>query len=582
MAEPSNTEKPLVFAEQRQKWEKWLIERKEAETLQEPLLIFVDDEEDQRAQRYYEMRQRKHPGRNILLFEKADEAIEFLKFSAEKKLNIASVITDFDNGTASDADGNQVLEQAIEYEKAMGDERPPVVKLLISSITRYLSKTITEFNSHLPPEDKKRFAFISKDSPYHIAAAPPPAEQIEAEKDTKLIPDLIYSMRVIDIVLDKFRKAATPYQGRTYSPNSNREKSNLIWEIFREGLLGEVVNQAKTFASNVWQAGIDILAGNFTSVAKLFQDPFYNKNKKTIGEVYEPVISAMERTQSRIQDMLKIWALIKYFDNTLDQGKSKSSNPHADEPEEAITIRILGAFFLDEFKRIQWELKECSGLIDTFGFSEVADVIRKTYLFPQSTQCIQEVSKVTHNLKNPFSSVGKRVGEMVTTVENFLCSEHPNMLSSTPGEGEHRLTHQMLRDMIAKYLEPEGGSNQSPHFYYYPATKTSDTDVTRDRTSNTPGAKAPVRETIIIPFTDEEIAQAPNKMPVAGIASKILGRFKTCVDIDQFNYNRLDPQETDPSQNMAKLAGLLVVNLKMLREEANKRDLPTSGANKAH
>ena len=237
MSDPTNTANP--FIEQRKKWEVWLTERQAAKTLHEPLLVFVDDEEDQRTMRYYEMRQRKHPGRNILLFERADEAVEFLKFATHEGLNIASVITDFDNGKASTTDGNQVLEQAIEYEKR---QIPEVVKLLISSIPRQLSEKIIEFNSRLKRGDPKRADFLSKDDPHHIAEAVPSAPQQEPEKDAKLIPDLIYSLRVIDIVLNKFEKALEPY-------------ANLSSE----------------------------------------------KGGKTIGELYAPLTDTMERTERRIK-----------------------------------------------------------------------------------------------------------------------------------------------------------------------------------------------------------------------------------------------------------------------------------------
>jgi hypothetical protein len=519
MSDPTNTANP--FTEQRKKWEVWLTERQAAKTLHEPLLVFVDDEEDQRTMRYYEMRQRKHPGRNILLFERADEAVEFLKFAIHKGLNIASVITDFDNGKASTTDGNQVLEQAIKYENRQNQE---VVKLLISSIPRQLSENVIKFNSKLAARDPRRVEFLSKDDPHHIAGAAPTSPQQEPEKDAKLIPDLIYSMRVIDIVLNKFEKALEPYARIALEKLPTPESEDY--------------------------AGI----------------PLENEGKK-IGEIYAPLTSVMQRTQTRVKDMLKIWALIKHYEFEAVSKGTPSPNPDSQEPEEPINIRILGAFFMDEFKRIQFEFAQCANQIRVLDFPEIVHVIKQNHPSPESNECRQEISKATHNLKQPLNAISGRVVAMARTLEDFLNSEHPNMLSSIPKEGEHRFTHQRLLDMVADYVEPRREAEQHLLFYYYPATHTAEKDVTRDRTTNTPGVKAPTRETIIIPFTEEERAQIPNKYPISGISTNILGRFLTCITLDMGIYNMLTTQSKNPDACMKELAQGLRNALEQIRQE---------------
>ena len=268
--------------------------------------------------------------------------------------------------------------------------------------------------------------------------------------------------------------------------------------------------------------------------------------------------------------MLKIWALIKHYEHDAINKGILSPNPDSQEPEEPINIRILGAFFMDEFKRIQWEYGQCAKQIGIIDFPEIVQVIQQSHPSPESDECRQEISKATHNLKQPLNAITGRVFEMAKTLEEFLSTEHTNMLSSTPREGEHRFTHEKLCDMVANYAAPAGENPQHLLFYYYPATHTKEKDVTRDRTHNTPGTKAPTRETIIIPSTADEIAKAHNNQPISGIAANILGRFLTCIERDRTNYYSLSDAGKNPDMNMKELSASLMINLKLIREEPER------------
>ncbi len=337
------------FTEKRAKWERWLSERQEAGNAGEPLLVFVDDEKYQRDMRYYEMRLQKHPGRNILLFENADEGIEFIKFATEKNLHLGAVVSDFDNGAVSDTRGSKVLEAAIEYgEKIYGsfafqldrlkdrisstykedekatayaamasllpnqstagnplddknfveslqekyanqpdpfatflaeaanniddtrhpfkkEEQQKFVKLLISSTLRPISldhehnKPLAEFNATDEAQRQGEILTFEKNNHHilgHLLEVPKPERSLA--ENPKLIPDLIYTMNIVDAMLQKFKDEFKPYKSKIPPDQTGEEQ--------------------------------------------------------TIAEIYAPAIKMIKRSERRIEDMLKLWALVKEYE----------------------------------------------------------------------------------------------------------------------------------------------------------------------------------------------------------------------------------------------------------------------------
>lgn len=422
----------------------------------EPLLVFVDDEKYQRDMRYYEMRLQKHPGRNILLFENTEEAIEFVQFATEKQLYLGAVVLDFDNRPVSETRGSKVLEAAIEYGKTRNH---PVVKLLISSDGRPIGTnhplnkdfgTLTdsqkavrladiaanapleEFNNKdIASDQQKVKSFVKNDHEIidllsYVKPTPPENEKIE------LIPDLVYRMQVMDVLIDKFEKCLEPYKA-------------------------------------------------------------LKNGEQTLGEIYQPFLEVIAKAEERIEDMLKIWALIRHW----EEAKSRETgaaipNDGAQQPEEPINIRTFGQFCLNEFKQIQKEL----GIIgpDLLTFQKVREALT------DSSQADEEhARKVVHNLKSPFFTFSKLLEEAGVNITAFLKNKD-NALSENPEPNEHRFTHTDLLQMIASYRQ----NTDSLRFFYVDMRTSRDAIATRDRTPSTHGGKAPTRQTIEIPLTDYE------------------------------------------------------------------------------
>ena len=509
------------FEKQREKWERWLKERQKAKNAEEPLLVFVDDDEFQRNMRYYEMRLQKHPGRNILLFENAAEAVEFIRFASEKQLYLGAVVSDFDNYPVSTTKGSQVLEAAIEYGKTRNH---PVVKLLISSIPRPLSADDplnSDFDTLEDAEKKERLEDIEANKNLDAFNKTPEAQSqgivlthkkndkeieealleatIQSDKDAenhKLIPELIYSMNMIDALLNKFFAELEPYKSLSHSSDGTKPKA--------------------------------------------------------IAKLYKPLIKSIERSERSIEDMLKIWALVKDFEQTEVVrlgGAVSSPNEDADEPEDPLNVRILGNLFLDECKRIHANLQKHSH--QAFVFAEISSAIRANKHFgSDENERAKVASKVTHNLKGPILAIFKQVGQIAKKIENYI-DNPPTTLMREPEEGEYRFTHDALRRMAINYRL----GDSRPSFYYVPASSANnDNTATVDRTENTPGEKAPSRETIVCPMNE---AEKEGARVVKKIQKGLLDQLLRIIEADQKNRDKMTVTGQDIKASLGALMNIL-------------------------
>lgn len=502
---PSRKTKP----ETREKWERWLAKREKAGTRDEPLLIFPDDEEPQRAMRYHDARLQKYPGRNIMLFESTEEAMGFIHFCKEKQLSIGCVITDFDNGRVSAYTGNQVLETAIEYEKATGNS---VTKVLISSLDRALSPTIQEYNASPAAMANGKVRFINKHTNSSIVKAlkDVPRAISEENEHTDLIPDLIHNMRLIHTVLGTFRDAVNTCQ------------------------------------------------------EKLSEEAF-----KDITRTYEPVLTFIENTENRIEDLLKVWALIKNYEYRASYRSGLDSpNPDSQEPEEAINIRILGALFSDTLKGIRADLGELNRDIDFLNFPHVRDAFLNSDLLDPAIRST-EADHITHNLKNPIDTVVRQINDMAGTLREFTSGAKATIIRGTPGTGKHGFTHDKLRRMVEEYEYSEGDELR----FYYVAAKhspSSSSRTTTDRDADTPGAPAPKRYSIDIPRTKEQFAEAEKQWAESGrtigrIDPDILGCLKYCIHLDQVLCAKTIRAQQDPDASLGTIANQMINELDDLR-----------------
>lgn len=546
------------FTKQREKWERWLKERQSANNLDEPLLIFVDDEPFQRDMRYYEMRLQKHPGRNILLFENANETIEFIKFAGEKNLHLGAVVSDFDNRPVSDTRGSEVLMAAAEYGnkiyssfvfqldrlkerissnynendkasalavierliptdaknnklpgnrnlleslKAKYGDQPDIfgvflaeaknnldknhpfqrenqqklVKLLISSTRRPISsehehnKPLAEFNATAEAKRQGEILSFEKNNSgieKALLGVKPKYAEIENQE---LIPDLIFSMRIVDTMLHKFNREFAQYEHKTLP----------------------------------------------------LENPALDEALPTVGEMYAPAINCIKDCKSRIENMLKLWALIKDYElrqEQISQGEIHSNNPNADQPADPVNVKILGEFFLEEFKQIQKNFGNYGA--DLLSFSHVAEVLRAENKHLEENARERIVDTVTHNLKGPMLSITGQIRSMTKHVEEYLKNPPPPPMSEDEVD-VFRFTPQHLFKMIIEYMTVK--KEDKPKFRYTSVRSTG-------RTREMPGDFAPQRETLTIPQNEHE-AKDKGLIYADDMPEDFLGRFLNKISI---------------------------------------------------
>lgn len=217
------------FTKQREKWERWLQERQAAGTADEPLLVLVDDELGQLNTRYYTARMYGIPSRDVIIFESAAEAIEFIKFAKDKKLNLSGVITDFDNGHLSPENGNKVLEETLEFEDL-------TLRYLISSDPRDFSEKILFFNQ--AAADKVQFFEKTQDDEVERFFRTAAKKYNDVAKDQEeFIPILKQHLDIFSYYERLFQETFAPYQNDVVAGESKplKEKYKLSLESISEG-----------------------------------------------------------------------------------------------------------------------------------------------------------------------------------------------------------------------------------------------------------------------------------------------------------------------------------------------------------
>lgn len=560
MTAPTDT--PIKFPEKREKWEKWIAERIDAENLAEPLYVFVDDEPEQLSNRYYECRRQNIPGRNILLFRNAEESIEFINFAKEHNLYLAAVVADYDNGKVSTTTGTDIMQAVDVYHESWDHQ---MAKVVISSGDRTqqvnllnlkLENDVINSYAHEPdqsglPADlaKARVSFVHKDTLFDMHAQLPrtPTTQQEAntKESTTLIPDLIYGLEMVTALTERFRNVLKPYRDLKLNPE--------------------------------------------------------NPDSPKVKDVYDDTWKALKRGARRMEDMVKMWVMLKDYEFQLEAKNGFTvPNPDSEEPEEALNVRILGTFFLQELKTVQESLVACEQQCDLFRFSELREAMRNdktidvsAYKKPDNTwEMAREdfISHVAHNLQNPFGNIRTTLLELAGgskvdgVLPKFLKAAHSTVIWEPAMPGEHRFDHKDHLEMAHNYLETlstlKKGDIPPPIFYYSSASKSAprrgegEGRTTRDRTENTPGESAPKRKTINIPHNDEEREHIINqimenvKETAKPIKKSMIRRYIALVELDM----RLSQQVTsagmdNPQEQFTALANILLAETNKMRAD---------------
>jgi hypothetical protein len=153
--------------------------------------------------------------------------------------------------------------------------------------------------------------------------------------------------------------------------------------------------------------------------------------------------------------------------------------------------------------------------------------------------------------------MSKQIIVMVKTLEEYMANP-PQKLMTEPEEGEYRFTHLALKKMVGEYW---GGIPELQFFYLPIEGARTPNQSTKDRTSNTPGEKAPKRETIDILIGKHE----KSGMSSAGrIKDKLLKRLRDAIWQDEINCQKTTSAGKDDASSLAELMETL---RKQLEEE---------------
>lgn len=209
-------------------WQHWLEDRIRTGHGAEPLTILVDDEHPQLFNHYYLARMQGIPSRDLLLFDNAQEAIDFIEFAKKHQLTLAGLRTDYDNGEKSPRTGVEVLEALVDKATGRCAFGEMMLRYLISSDPR--EKEMAPYGTAYP---KAPIEFYEKSDTQNVEGffRRLSKQYARVARDQEeFVPGLKQHLDIFAYYADQFETLFQPFSSETAIVDAHSQKRALLDE----------------------------------------------------------------------------------------------------------------------------------------------------------------------------------------------------------------------------------------------------------------------------------------------------------------------------------------------------------------